>query len=69
MRTVKQTRKFEGKTYRLRDWYIWKRAAELARIRLKMQGYLVRITSRPKSKRRGGYPLMDLWYVWKRKVR
>ena len=36
-------------------------------ISLKARGHLVRITLRPESKVRGGYPLMDLWYIWKRK--
>jgi hypothetical protein len=68
MREVKKTRKFGGKTYRLHDWYIWKRGAELTASGLRSRGYNVRITFRPQSKKRGGYPLMDLWYVWKRKV-
>jgi len=66
MRTVKNTRKFDGKTYRLHDWYISKFTATSARDLLKSR-YHVRITFRPKSKTRGGYPLQDLWYVWKRR--
>jgi len=66
MRNVKKTRKFEGKTYRLHEWYTSKFVAGVAAENLKAQGYNVRITLRPESKA-GGYPLMDLWYVWKRK--
>ena len=69
MRNVKKTRKFGksgGKTYRLHDWYTSKFVASVAAKNLKALGYSVRITLRPKSKA-GGYPLMDLWYVWKRK--
>ena len=66
MKSVKKTRKFGGKTYRLHDWYTSKFVAGVAAENLKSLGYSVRITLRPKSKT-GGYPLMDLWYVWKRK--
>jgi len=66
MRTVKNTRKFDGKRYKLHDWYTAKFIADVAAKHLKQQGYNVRVTYRPKGKR-GGYPLMDLWYVWERK--
>ena len=66
MRNVKKTRKLGGKTYRLHDWYTSKFVASVAAKNLKALGYSVRITLRPKSKT-GGYPLMNLWYVWKRK--
>jgi len=63
---TKKTRKFGGKTYRQHDWYTSKLVANTAAGNLKAAGYNVRITLRPKSKT-GGYPLMNLWYVWKRK--
>lgn len=68
MRTVKTTRKFEGKTYKLHDWYLYKPAAQVAAGIQRSRGYLVRLTLRLKSKKPGGYPLYDLWYLWKRKV-
>lgn len=67
MRTVRNTRKFGGKTYKLHDWYISEFVANTAAKHLRQSGYSVRVTLRPESKVRGGYPLMDLWYVWKRK--
>ena len=66
MRDIKKTRKFEGRTYKLHEWYTSRFVADVAAKHLKAQGYNVRITLRPKSKA-GGYPVMDLWYVWKRK--
>ena len=66
MRTVHNTRKFGGKTFKLHDWYTDKFVASVAADRLKPQGYKVRVTIRPKGKG-GRYPLTTLWYVWKRK--
>lgn len=68
MRNVRKTRKFDGKTYKLHDWCLYKPAAKVAADTLRAKGYSVRLTLRPKSKVRGGYPLMDLWYIWKRKA-
>lgn len=67
MRVVKKTRKFDGKTYRLHEWYTSRFVASVVAKHLKAQGYSVRITLRKESKT-GGYPLMNLWYVWKRKA-
>jgi len=66
MKDMKKTRRFGGKTYRQHDWYTSKLVANTAAGNLKAQGYSARITLRPKSKT-GGYPLMNLWYVWTRK--
>ena len=66
MRVVKKIRKFEGKTYRLHEWYIDRFVAGVVANNLKALGYNVRITLRKESKTEG-YPLMNLWYVWKRK--
>ena len=68
MRTVSVKRKFDGKVFtRHGEYYLSKYTADTAAKILRMHGYQVRVTFRPKSKRRGGYPLMDLWYVWKRR--
>ena len=64
----KETRKFDGKTYTLEDWFLSKTAAKVVVNTLRLLDYNVRITFKPKSKRPGGYPLTDLWYVWKRKA-
>ena len=67
MRDIKKTRKFNRKTYKLHEWYTSKLVANAAAKHLKAQGYSVRITLRKESKT-GGYPLMNLWYVWRRKA-
>jgi hypothetical protein len=66
-RAVSRTRKLGGKSFVLHDWYMYKPAAIIAADNLRRRGYLVRITFRPKSKRPGGYPLYNLWYIWKKK--
>jgi hypothetical protein len=60
------TRRFSGKLFKQHEWYTSKLVANAAAKNLKALGYNVRITLRPKSKA-GGYPLTNLWYVWKRK--
>jgi len=67
MRNVRKTRKFDGEIYKLHDWYMYKPAAAVAAGTLRIKGYKVRLTLRPKSKKRDGYPMYDLWYLWKRK--
>lgn len=61
------TRRFGGKLFKQHDWYLYKLVANTTADNLKALGYNVRVTLRPKSKKRGGYPLYDLWYIWKRK--
>lgn len=61
------TRRFGGKLFKQHEWYTSKMVANLAAGNLKARGYNVRITLRPMSKKPGGYPLMNLWYVWKRR--
>lgn len=67
MKDAKKTRKFDGKTYTLEDWFTHKTAAKARADTLRLRGYNVRITLRPKCEHPNGYPLSDLWYVWKRK--
>ena len=61
-----RTRRFNGEVFTQHEWYISQWVANVAASNLRSKGYKVRVTLRPKSKA-GGYPLMDLWYVWKRK--
>ena len=67
VRSVHSTRRFVGKLFKQHDWYTSKMVAGVAADTLKMKGYLTRITLRPKSKVTGGYPLRDLYYLWKRR--
>ncbi len=60
------TRRFDGKLFKQHEWYTSKMVANAAAKNLKALGYSVRITLRKKSKV-GGYPLTNLWYVWKRR--
>jgi len=61
------TRRFNGELFKQHDWYITKFTADAAAKLLRSSGYNVRVTLRKKSKKPRGYPLKDLWYVWKRK--
>ena len=66
VRVPSNTRRFGGKLFKQHEWYIYKPQAKVAAETLRLQGYNVRITLRRKGKH-GGYPLCDLWYIWKRK--
>lgn len=57
---IKDTKKFDGKTYKLVTHYFRKGDAEAAQSRLKRKGHLARITSRRGISGR-------LFYLWARR--